>query len=135
MRLMMKKREAGELEFGIIYGTIALVAVGLARVLPLTKLAPACLFRSLTGVPCPTCGTTRALMHFSRGEMAMAISENPLFVLFLTLALLYFFVNSIAALLRLPRVVILLSSVERNLLTAAAGFSIAANWTYLVTRS
>ena len=135
MRLMIKRRGAGELEFGIIYGTIALAAVGAAHVLPLTSLAPSCLFRSLTGVPCPTCGTTRALMHFSCGEMAMALSENPLFVLFLTLTLLYFVVNGIAALLRLPRVIILLSSFERNLLTAAACFVIAANWTYLIARS
>jgi hypothetical protein len=135
MRLMAKKREAGELEFGIIYGTIALVAVGIAKALPLEKLAPSCLFRSLTGVPCPTCGITRALMHFSRGEMAMALLQNPLFLLLLMLTLLYGVVNSTAVLLRLPRVVVLLTPFERNLLITAAGAVIAANWTYLIAQS
>ncbi len=135
MRIITRKRAAGELEFGIIYGTIALAAVGAASVLPLMKLVPSCLFRSLTGMPCPTCGTTRALMHFSRGDLATAFSQNPLFVSLLTLTFLYFVVNSIATLLRFPRVIVLLSSFERSLLTAAACIIIAANWTYLLARS
>lgn len=37
-----------------------------------------CLFRSLTGVPCPTCGTTRAAVAFLEGDFAAAFTTNPL---------------------------------------------------------
>ena len=37
-----------------------------------------CIFRGLTGVPCPTCGTTRAATAFLNGELAGAFAANPL---------------------------------------------------------
>ena len=37
-----------------------------------------CIFRSLTGVPCPTCGTTRAAAAFLDGNLMAALTANPL---------------------------------------------------------
>ena len=37
-----------------------------------------CVFRSLTGVPCPTCGTTRAATAFLDGNLLAAFAANPL---------------------------------------------------------
>lgn len=37
-----------------------------------------CIFRSLTGIPCPTCGTTRAAVAFLNGQMTAALAANPL---------------------------------------------------------
>ena len=37
-----------------------------------------CLFFSLTRVPCPSCGTTRAATAFLRGDLAEAFAANPL---------------------------------------------------------
>ena len=39
---------------------------------------PACAFRALTGVACPSCGATRAIEALSRGDLATAVSLNPL---------------------------------------------------------
>ncbi len=135
MRFLVRTRKAGELEIGLIYGAIAFIAVGAARFLPLRELVPACVFRSLSGVPCPTCGSTRSLVHFSHGELAMAFSQNPLFAMILILILVYSFVSGIAALLKLPRLVFLLSPLERNLMSVGAFLLIAANWIYLISRS
>ena len=44
-------------------------------------VAPAlrpCVFRSLTGVACPACGTTRAATAFLQGDLAAAFAANPL---------------------------------------------------------
>lgn len=39
-----------------------------------------CTTRRLTGVPCPTCGSTRAVMAMVRGDVAGALAYNPLTV-------------------------------------------------------
>lgn len=36
-----------------------------------------CLFRWLTGVPCPACGSTRALRALLQGDVAQAFLVNP----------------------------------------------------------
>jgi hypothetical protein len=37
-----------------------------------------CVFRSLTGIPCPSCGTTRAATAFLQGDLMTAFINNPL---------------------------------------------------------
>jgi Protein of unknown function (DUF2752) len=39
---------------------------------------PPCLFRKLTGLKCPGCGSTRALHHLLHGDVAGAFRLNPL---------------------------------------------------------
>lgn len=52
----------------------------------LAAFLPPCPFRAVTGIPCPTCGTTRALVALSRGQLAQALVNNPMFTLGLVLA-------------------------------------------------
>jgi hypothetical protein len=40
-----------------------------------------CLLRGLTGVPCPVCGSTTALVGLGRGDLAAALAASPLVVL------------------------------------------------------
>ncbi len=42
-----------------------------------------CVFQSLTGHPCPTCGYTRALSSASQGNWSQAFLYNPLWMLFM----------------------------------------------------
>ncbi len=37
-----------------------------------------CLFRRLTGIPCPGCGLTRAFAHLAKGEWRAALRDHPL---------------------------------------------------------
>jgi Protein of unknown function (DUF2752) len=37
-----------------------------------------CLFKSATGVPCPSCGITRSVLLFTQGEVMQALWINPL---------------------------------------------------------
>jgi hypothetical protein len=48
---------------------------------PLFRFLPACTFRQVTGVPCPSCGATRAGLALAQGDLMAALSFNPLFVL------------------------------------------------------
>ena len=96
------------------------------------KLRP-CVFRSLTGIPCPTCGTTRAAMAFLDGDLGAAFFANPL----AALAGVVFVVGGIAAgvwaFARWP-----VPRMEKPLplgaRLAALGI-ILVNWAYLITRS
>ncbi len=46
--------------------------------LAITPLLRPCVFRSLTGFPCPSCGTTRAATTFLDGDLLAAFAANPL---------------------------------------------------------
>jgi len=37
-----------------------------------------CLFRNVTGLPCPFCGSTRSVGHILQGEFSAAVYSNPL---------------------------------------------------------
>lgn len=37
-----------------------------------------CIVRTVTGVPCPGCGTTRSVIHLLHGEIIPGIASNPL---------------------------------------------------------
>lgn len=45
-----------------------------------------CLFRWVTGHPCPTCGSTRLILQVLHGRFGMAFLENPLVFLGLVMA-------------------------------------------------
>ena len=40
-----------------------------------------CLFKNLTGVPCPSCGITRSILQLFNGEWTSSILINPLGIL------------------------------------------------------
>lgn len=48
-----------------------------------------CLFRSATGIPCPSCGTTRSVLALMRGQLPQALLLNPLGVIMAGAMLLF----------------------------------------------
>jgi len=40
-----------------------------------------CLFKSATGIPCPSCGITRSVLLLAQGEVMQAVWINPLGIL------------------------------------------------------
>jgi hypothetical protein len=69
---------------------------------------PDCLFRALTGLACPGCGTTRGLHQLLHGNLAAAFQFNPFMILALPF-LLY-------ALLNYTNTVLRGKPIKRNLL-------------------
>jgi hypothetical protein len=66
----------------------------IALVLPHLPIdpVPPCPLRTLTGIPCPLCGSTRGVVAAMHGHLAHAVSLNPasLLVIILAVAVLVF---------------------------------------------
>lgn len=65
----------------VVLGLAALSAAGLviARLWPVASVdsgPTTCLFRILTGLPCPACGMTRSWVHLAHGDVATAFEYN-----------------------------------------------------------
>ncbi|MFC4757327.1 DUF2752 domain-containing protein [Solitalea agri] len=44
-----------------------------------------CLIKNTLGIPCPSCGSTRAVIEFLKGNFTVSIYYNPLGIIILTL--------------------------------------------------
>ena len=91
-----------------------------------------CVFRSLTGIPCPSCGTTRAATAFLQGDLMTAFINNPLAAL---AGLLFVAGAPIAVIWTTARwSVPSLSNPLPLWVRIGAVCLIAANWIYLIVR-
>jgi len=101
-----------------------------ARFLPLLGLGYTCPFKAATGIPCATCGMTRAFVHLAHGDAARALSASPLGTLAAALAWAF----ALVALLRMaagrpwPR----LGPGAARAAALAGAAALLANWAYLV---
>ncbi len=70
---------SGALPLGALFGGITALGCATVGLLGLDHLGPTfCLFRLTTGLPCPTCGATRALGRLAHLDLAGAFVMNPL---------------------------------------------------------
>ena len=68
-----------ERQLAFLWLAAAVSAVALRPLwLALAPVLRPCIFRSLSGIPCPTCGTTRAATAFLDGDLSAAFAANPL---------------------------------------------------------
>ena len=101
------------------------VAVARAR-MPDTSI---CLFRNVTGGPCPTCGGTRMAVRLSSGEVVGALAMNPMLfgglILLITLFVLRVGFGLHVGLPESPR--------ARHYWYRGFAAVILANWIYVIT--
>ena len=135
MRISLKP--CGSVDHELIWGLIGLLAVTVAALLPVDEMLAAagyrCGFHTVTGIPCPSCGATRAFVAAAHLHMGDAFRTNPLAAAFF-LGLVGFVPYALATvLLRTRRVRV--SGVGRrgkHVILALAGLIVLANWAYLI---
>lgn len=133
MRILLKERTPGQIEFGIIYGGFALIALVVTRFLPaLTTVLPSCVFKGITGIPCPTCGATRAVMHLSRGDIIASLEMNPLVAIAVVSGMMYFIYSALTFLFNMRRITVIFADNEMNPVRLIVALTVAINWGYLV---
>ncbi|MGZ5018946.1 MAG: DUF2752 domain-containing protein [Chthoniobacterales bacterium] len=79
MRFELRRLRVGELDHELIWLAVtttsaALLTTWLAFGMPL----PQCTFHAIFGIPCVTCGSTRAAFAFLHGNLYGAWQYNPL---------------------------------------------------------
>jgi hypothetical protein len=130
-RTVLRAR-AGAAPVGAILAACALVAIAIVAVLHLDRLPfSLCVFKAVTGVPCMTCGTTRALALLARLDLAGALSMNPLAAA--GVALLGPWAAADLVLLPSGRALVLeLSPAAARVARIAAVAAVLVNWVWLV---
>ena len=135
MRVEWRQPETSGPPLGALFGVVmAFGAVAGAVWLKLGMPVPACRLRELTGVPCPTCGSTRLAEELLRGHVLDAFAANPLVFLALAGLAVWAIASTVTRLLRLPTVRVRLDKRERLVLSLAAVASLAASWVYVILR-
>ena len=110
-------------------GGAALLAVWFALRWP----TPQCFFRALTGLPCLTCGATRAAHQFLHGHFAASFFFNPLAFLLFFAVLIFDLYAAVVLVTRAPRIRFQnFSPVEKRLVRSVVLGLLAANWLYLL---
>jgi len=131
MRLRLRAA-AGAVPLGAIFGgvgalfALAVAGFGLDR-MPVTL----CVFRSLTGLPCPTCGTTRAAGRLAALDLPGALAVNPLATV-LALALAAWALADVVLLLRRQALALEIGPSLGRALRVLAVPLILGNWLYLL---
>ncbi|HXV75890.1 MAG TPA: DUF2752 domain-containing protein [Candidatus Polarisedimenticolaceae bacterium] len=131
----MRWRPADHLDrqLGVLWAAVAALSVlcyPLGRAV--ATVVPACPLRTLAGVACPTCGSTRAILALGDGRLGEALAWNPL----VTSAACLFLAGGLVApwwnlgVGRLPRTPDLARPVPR---IVAIGI-LLVNWVWLVAR-
>ncbi len=66
-------------QFGLLWGGAAISLVAVSPLgLPIANWLPRCPLKTLLGLPCPGCGTTRSALALSQFDIPAALATNPL---------------------------------------------------------
>lgn len=79
MRLVRRPLRPGETDYEALLGVLGLAGLAVSFLVPPSSMPlPRCGFRAVTGLPCPTCGMTRAVHALTHLEPLRAAMLSPL---------------------------------------------------------
>jgi len=136
MQVTRRALRAGEVDHELIWLSVSLGSLAFAVAWFALRLPwPDCWFHDLTGLPCVTCGATRATIEFFHAHFVAAIKWNPLVFVFLC-ALTAYDVYAFAVLAtRAPRLrFMFVSAFARKYARLFVIAALALNWIYLLSQ-
>ncbi len=126
-------RPIGGLRLSLVGAMAWLALVGLVEWLrPAGCAVSLCILRNVTGLPCPTCGSTRAVRALAAGRPIEALGHNPLVVTAMACGAAWLFWRAVRAprrrgALRRPS--------NGAALAVVAVLLVVANWCYLLVHA
>ena len=133
MRLQVSKDNLGWSDPGwalLLIGSFAALTFIYLR--SLVSLMPGCVFHTLTGFPCPTCGSTRAFSALIDGELLSAWRLQPLFVSACIICALCA-LRAMIAKITDKRIFVQLTHQDRLFIRLALVVLIVIDWIYLLS--
>lgn len=133
MRLVLDRTKP-QIDHELIWSVVLLASGVMGAVwLKFQLPVPLCPLRTLTGIPCLTCGGTRAARHLLHGEFGAAFLQSPLVTGVILLGGLFILYAAGVLLFRMPRLrIVSVSDREAWVLRAAALSLLLAGWLYLI---
>ena len=136
MKLERRGRERAGVPVGaLVGGALAIGGAVTAVWLHLGLPRPVCLLREWTGVPCPTCGTTRLIEALLSGDLLGALAWNPLVFLVLTAAAVWAVLSAARFAFRLPTWCVAFSRRERTWARILAIAALVGGWAWVLWHS
>jgi Protein of unknown function (DUF2752) len=134
MPLVWRRLEPLEIDheaLWLLVGGASLCLLGVALATPGIQL-PRCAFKTITGLPCPTCGVTRTILALSRGDLDRALFMNPLATVACGIGAVYLLYAAVVLALRLPRFRPTVSTAGAHRVRVATVAALGINWIWLI---
>lgn len=135
MKFYLTREQPGQTDHELLWSLVGLLvfcAMILGQHLLGLHRFPKCTFHSLTGLPCLTCGSTRALFSLLSLNFTQAFYYNPLCTLFWLLWLIFVPYGLAAHFRLLPKVRAKLSASDWMMLRFAIPAVAVMNWVWLI---
>lgn len=130
---MLSWRHTGRFGHPEVFAAIALLSFLVARFAPVLALPYRCPLLGLAGIPCATCGMTRAFVHLAHGDLGLALAASPLGALLAAAAWSYFLADAARVALGAPFPFPSARALRVAAVSAVA--ALLANWAWLLARA
>lgn len=133
MRVEQSERKKGELNLPLLYFLVLGLCAAAAFTLHTLNKVPhfTCVFKAVTGVPCPTCGSTRVARNLFELKAGAAFLANPM-VFIIGIGFVAWFIYGFYMLLTKKKVKITPTKKEIRLLKWIVLIAVFLNWIYLI---
>ncbi len=119
-------------EYSLIYGGLGIIILLVARFLPLPGIPALCPLKTVTGIPCPACGSTRAFIHLSHLDFSGAFVMNPLISISMILGAVFFLYSIASFFFRSLSLEVKFEEKEKTKLRIGIILALTLNWIYLI---
>jgi hypothetical protein len=136
MRIVRQPLAPGQTDHELVWLCVSLVGLGLAAAWFAVGLPwPHCIFLTITGHPCTTCGATRCAIAFFHLDFAGALKWNPLvFAVLCGLSIFNAYAFAVVVFRARRMRFTQFTVAEKNFLRLAAIVALLSNWIYLLSR-
>ena len=134
MRFELKELQPKAVNHELIWGSIGLFVALCSRFFPFDRIPlPPCLFHRITGIPCPTCGFTRAFRLMSRLRLLDGFLMSPLAALVFACMVVFVVYAAVVLAFHTPRIRMHLSGRrELNIARVLVAVVVISNWAYII---
>ena len=137
MKIETRKITAADFDIELFSLVLFSLAVLFLLIVPREFIALfPCVFKGLTGIPCPTCGVTRTAFHLLQGNLQAAWNTSFLFTTGYALGIAYAAYCGLALLLKKKRIRIEFRNRQEFLIAVSVlGILFVANWAVSICRN